>query len=65
MKTPFTLLVTLTLLTVAGLGAQPKLQEMLKDTAVAGHWIYDDYTQAVAQAKASKKPLFVTFRCVP
>jgi hypothetical protein len=49
----------------ASLFAQSNLQQMLKDTAVAAHWIYDDYTQAVARATASGKPLLVTFRCVP
>jgi hypothetical protein len=49
----------------ASLSAQPNLQQMLKDTAVAAHWIYDDYTQAVARATASGKPLLVTLRCVP
>jgi len=49
----------------ASLSAQPNLQQVLKDTAVAAHWIYDDYTQAVARATASGKPLLVTLRCVP
>lgn len=49
----------------SGLAAQPNLREMLKDTDVAAHWIYDDYTQAVARATMSGKPLLVTFRCVP
>lgn len=47
------------------LTAQPNLQETLKDTNVAAHWIYDDYTQAVARATMTGKPLLVTFRCVP
>jgi len=54
-----------TLLPASRLSAQPNLQEMLKDTSVAAHWIYDDYTQAVARATMSGKPLLVTFRCVP
>jgi hypothetical protein len=48
-----------------GFAAQPNLQERLKDTDVAAHWIYDNYTQAVARATMSGKPLLVTFRCVP
>lgn len=54
-----------TVLSSADLLAQSNLQETLKDTSVAAHWIYDDYTQAVARAKMSGKPLLVTFRCVP
>lgn len=31
----------------------------------ADQWIYNDLNQAMARARAEKKPLFVTFRCVP
>jgi hypothetical protein len=41
------------------------LAPAVRPACVAAHWIYDDYTQAVAQATASGKPLLVTFRCVP
>ncbi len=44
---------------------QSQLQEGLKDTEVAPHWIYDDLPKAFTQAKASGKPLLVVFRCVP
>jgi hypothetical protein len=45
--------------------AQNDLRKNLKDTNVAEHWIYDDITAGFAEAKATGKPLLVTFRCVP
>ena len=36
----------------------------LKDN-VADFWIYDDLEQGYAKARASDKPLLVSFRCVP
>lgn len=53
------------LLAVGGLHAQPNLREILKDTAVGAHWIYDDFAKGITDAKATSKPLLVTFRCVP
>lgn len=44
---------------------QSQLQEGLKDTQVAPHWIYDDLPTAFSRAKESGKPLLVVFRCVP
>jgi hypothetical protein len=41
------------------------LGEALKDIPVADHWIYDDWPRAVAEAKATGKPLMVVLRCVP
>jgi hypothetical protein len=41
------------------------LGEALKDIDVADHWIYDDWPRAVAEAKATGKPLMVVLRCVP
>jgi serine protease Do len=32
---------------------------------VADHWIYDDWPKAVAESKATGKPLLVVIRCVP
>ena len=52
-------------LVAASLCAQSNLQQVLKDTAVSAHWIYDDFTKGVAEAKATGKPLLVTLRCVP
>jgi len=52
-------------LAALGLRAQPSLQQGLKDTNIAVHWIYDDFAKAVTQAKATGKPLLVNFRCVP
>ncbi len=45
--------------------AQDDLRKNLKDTNVADHWIYDDIAAGFAEAKATGKPLLVTFRCVP
>jgi hypothetical protein len=42
-----------------------ELAQILKDTAVAAHWIYDDFARGVTEAKATSKPLMVTLRCVP
>jgi hypothetical protein len=48
-----------------GLHAQSDLQRGLKDTDIGSHWIYNDLKEGIAQAKATGKPLFVVFRCVP
>lgn len=53
------------LLLVPALPAQSELQQVLKDTDLAPHWIYDDLPRAMAQAKATAKPLLVVLRCVP
>jgi hypothetical protein len=45
--------------------AKSPLGESLKDIDVADHWIYDDWPRALAEAKASGKPLLVVLRCVP
>ena len=57
----------LTLFTHAPLHAAQPLLDRLKDEHARGQkqWIYNDYQKAVAQAKATGKPIFVTFRCVP
>lgn len=47
------------------LQAQSDLQQSLKDTDLAPHWIYDDLPRALDQAKASGKPVLVVLRCVP
>jgi hypothetical protein len=47
------------------LKAQSPLQKELKDLDIAPHWIYDDLPKAMAQAKASGKPILVVLRCVP
>jgi hypothetical protein len=46
-------------------GAQTELQQSLKDTEVASHWIYDDFNRALAEAKTRGKPILALFRCVP
>ena len=60
-------IILLTLLTHAPLHAAQPLLDRLKDEHARGQkqWIYNDYQKAVAQAKATGKPIFVTFRCVP
>ena len=64
-----TTLLALTMLTaLAALAANPpSLLNRLKDENARGQkqWIYNDYQKAVAVAKATGKPIFVTFRCVP
>jgi hypothetical protein len=57
--------VGLLLACVAPVFARSPLGESLKDIEVAPHWIYDDFPAALAQAKASGKPLLVVVRCVP
>ena len=41
-----------------------QLQESLGDTDVHESWIYNDVDAAFADAKRTKKPLLVVFRCV-
>ena len=57
----------LTVLLCVPLQAAPPLLDRLKDEHARGQkqWIYNDYQKAVAMAKATGKPIFVTFRCVP
>ena len=47
------------------LSAQSPLQDVLKDTGVAGRWIYTDIDAATAESRRTGKPLLVLFRCVP
>jgi hypothetical protein len=39
-----------------------RLQEVLNDTQIGKHWVYDDLAVAVAKARQSQKPLLVEFR---
>ena len=41
------------------------LQFSLGDLEVKGPWIYNDVKAGFAQARSSRKPLLVIFRCVP
>ena len=59
------LLASLALLSTVSLQAQNRLRKSLVDDQVAAHWIYDDYAKAVAQAKATGKPILALLRCVP
>ncbi len=59
-------LLGITLLAVGNLiAADSALQTELKDPALAPNWIYDDLPKAMAQAKASSKPVLVVLRCIP
>jgi serine protease Do len=46
-------------------GDRTPLGESLKDIEVAGHWIYDDWPAAQAEAKKTGKPILAVLRCVP
>jgi len=60
------LLVLATLLALTSASrAQSELQQQLKDTDLAPHWIYDDLPKALAEAKSTGKPILVVLRCVP
>ena len=50
-----------------GDAAADDLRERLKDSngVQTDLWVYNDIPKAMAEAKRVKKPLFVTFRCVP
>ena len=47
--------------------AVPSLLDRLEDENARGQnqWIYNDLQQAMAEARSTGKPIFVTFRCVP
>jgi hypothetical protein len=47
------------------IGAESALQTELKDPALAANWIYDDLPKAMAEGKATGKPILVELRCVP
>jgi hypothetical protein len=53
------------LLAVAGLQAQVPLQKALFDDELGSHWIYDDWSRTVTEAKAANKPILALFRCAP
>ena len=61
-----TLLLSATLFSIVRAdGPKTPLGEALKDIDVADHWIYDDWSLGLAQAKETGKPLLVVLRCVP
>src|SRR6476661_4331764 len=47
--------------------AAPDLRSVLNDLHVLSgdFWIYNDFAAAVAEARRTSRPIFVTFRCVP
>ena len=55
---------TIAFLCVAAALAQDKdqLRRDLRDTDLAGTWIYDDLEAGAAEAKKSGKPMLVVFR---
>ncbi len=57
----------LILMWTRGLFAEDRLRERLADrhADLAEIWVYNDIPQALLEAKKQRKPLFVTFRCVP
>jgi hypothetical protein len=64
MRMPVSILAALLILSNS-VRAQPKLQQELKDTDIADHWIYDDLPKAREKAKETGKPMLVVLRCVP
>jgi serine protease Do len=62
---PFCLVAYLLLASTSASHAKSPLGEALNDIDVADHWIYDNWPRAVAEAKATGKPLLVVLRCVP
>ena len=64
-KLTFPLVLGMILAPGLSLHAQSDLQRNLKDTNVGKHWIYNDLKEGTARARATGKPLFVVFRCVP
>jgi len=66
MRLPRTLLlVSLCLALTRTVEAKSPLGEAVRDIDVAEHWIYDDWSKALAEAKSTGKPLLVVIRCVP
>lgn len=49
----------------AATAAEQELQQQLKDTSIAPHWLYCDLPAAMEQAKETGKPILVVLRCVP
>ena len=62
-----TLSLALLCLTLSVSAAVPSLLDRLQDDNARGAdlWIYNDLKTAMAEAKRTGKPIFVTFRCVP
>jgi serine protease Do len=58
-------LLPLVLSCMTTVAAEPELQQQLKDTNLAPHWLYCDLPSGIAQAKESGKPMLVVLRCVP
>lgn len=65
MRSLFVLLAVLIAVSPCAGEEQSPLGMALKDIEVGKHWIYDDFPRAVAEAKASGRPLLVVVRCVP
>lgn len=62
------LALALTLLPPAAAQPNPREKKVRDDKAkveAAGYWIYNDLPKAVAEAKATGKPIVAVFRCIP
>jgi len=57
--------ILLSLSSIGLAGEKTPLGEAVRDINVADHWIYDDWERALAEAKASGKPILAVVRCVP
>jgi hypothetical protein len=69
MKRTFAISIGLLLLCSTSLNAAEDRKERVlndpKEVEAAGHWIYNDFAQGVAEATRARKPMLVIFRCVP
>jgi hypothetical protein len=60
--------ILLCLLVASPIAAQDRKTKVLNDRDTFANnevWLYNDLTEALAEAKAKNKPLLVVFRCVP
>lgn len=57
------------LLAAAAIAIAPSVDDDLRralgDGGVGPRWIYDDWTAATERARATRRPIFAVFRCVP
>src|SRR5688572_9377746 len=65
MRTVFVVLICLFVINSAPAAEKSPLGQSLNDIDVADHWIYDDWPRALAEAKATGKPILVVLRCIP
>ena len=66
MRAPFTVLLAACAISSAFAGKRDdQVNGDKADLAKAGNWIYNDLEKGFAEARASGKPLFVVYRCIP